>query len=48
LPSAARGTFARITRLVEQGRYALRPLGAEGWREARAAYAGFALERLAG
>ncbi len=47
LPAAARAGFARITALVEQGRYALRPLGAEGWQEARGAYTAFALERLA-
>ena len=46
LPAVARGAFARITALVEQGRYGLRPLHREGWDEARAAYAGFALERL--
>ena len=46
LPAVARSAFGRITELVEQGRYGLRPLQREGWDEARAAYAGFALERL--
>ena len=47
LPPPARAAFAMIADLVEQGRYALRPLGAAGWEAARAAYAGFALERIA-
>jgi hypothetical protein len=47
LAPPARAAFAMIAGLVEQGRYALRPLGAAGWEAARAAYAGFALERIA-
>lgn len=46
LPAPARAAFARIAALVEQGRYALRPLSAPEWAEARAAYTGFALESL--
>lgn len=41
LTGPARDGFARIAALVEQGRYALRPLCAEDWHTARAAYAGF-------
>ena len=47
LPEAARAAFAAITARVESSRYALRPLGADDWQVARAAYADFALQRLA-
>lgn len=46
LPRAASEAFAQITRLVEQGRYALRPLDGAGWQAARDAYTGFALQNL--
>ncbi|WP_298285053.1 DUF4129 domain-containing protein [Novosphingobium sp.] len=46
LPTEARSAFGTITALVERARYALRPLGAEDWSTARAAYARFALEPL--
>ncbi len=46
LPAEARTAFGTITALVERARYALRPLGAEDWSTARAAYARFALEPL--
>lgn len=47
LPERARAAFAAITARVESSRYALRPLGADDWQVARAAYADFALQRLA-
>lgn len=47
LSAPARATFGRIAALVEQGRYALRPLEAPDWAAARAAYADFAEQRLA-
>lgn len=47
LSAPARSTFGRIAALVEQGRYALRPLGPPEWHEARAAYADFAARPLA-
>ncbi len=46
LPDAARTAFAALARLVEHSRYALRPLDAADWHQARAAYAEFALQRL--
>ena len=46
LPETARAAFAAITARVESSRYALRPLGADDWQVARAAYADFALQRL--
>ncbi len=46
LPGEARTAFGTIAGLVERARYALRPLGAEDWSTARAAYARFALEPL--
>lgn len=42
LPDGARTAFATIAGLVERARYALRPLDAEDWQAARAAYASFA------
>lgn len=42
LPDGARAAFATIAGLVERARYALRPLEAEDWLAARAAYASFA------
>ena len=47
LPEKARAAFAAITARVESSRYALRPLGLADWQVARAAYADFALQRLA-
>ena len=47
LPETARAAFAEITARVESSRYALRPLGSADWQVARAAYADFALQRLA-
>lgn len=46
LSAEARTAFGTIAALVERARYALRPLGAEDWSIARAAYASFALEPL--
>lgn len=46
LPAEARTAFGTIATLVERARYALRPLGADDWSTARAAYARFALEPL--
>ncbi|MDB5723797.1 MAG: hypothetical protein JWQ16_551 [Novosphingobium sp.] len=46
LPAAARAAFAAISTRVERSRYALRPLAAEDWQAARAAYADFALVRI--
>lgn len=48
LPEAARTAFATIASRVERSLFALRALGAEDWQVARAAYAEFALARLAG
>ncbi|MFN3469755.1 MAG: DUF4129 domain-containing protein [Novosphingobium sp.] len=42
LPDGARTAFATLAGLVERARYALRPLDAEDWQAARAAYARFA------
>lgn len=47
LPDAARGAFATIAARVERSLFALQPLGLEDWQAARAAYADFALSRLA-
>jgi hypothetical protein len=47
LPAAARAAFAAIATRVERSRYALRPLAAEDWQAARAAYADFAQVRIA-
>ena len=47
LPAAARAAFAAIATRVERSRYALRPLAADDWHAARAAYADFALVRIA-
>lgn len=41
LPVRARGAFGRIARVVEAALFARRPVGAEGWREARGAYEQF-------
>jgi hypothetical protein len=48
LPDAARAAFATIAGRVERSLFALRALGADDWQAARAAYADFALARLAG
>lgn len=47
LSAPARATFAAIAALVEQGRYALRPLGPDDWAAARRAYHDFARQPLA-
>lgn len=41
LPVRARRAFSEIARIVEAALFARRPVGAEGWREARAAYEQF-------
>lgn len=46
LPEAARHAFATIATRVEHSLFALRSLGDDDWRAARAAYAQFALARL--
>lgn len=46
LSATARATFGLLAGLVEQGRYALRPLGANDWQSARAAYADFTGQSL--
>lgn len=43
LPVRARGAFATIALVVEAALFARLPVGAEGWRRARDAYADFAL-----
>jgi len=47
LPAAARLAFAAIAQRVEASRFALRALVEADWTAARAAYADFALQRLA-
>lgn len=47
LPSSARQAFGVIAARVERSLFALRDLDAEDWQAARAAYAEFALARLA-
>ena len=47
LPAGARSAFALIAARVERSLFALRGLGADDWQAARAAYASFALERIA-
>jgi len=44
LPSAARGAFAEIARIVEAALFARRPVGAQGWQAARGAYERFVLK----
>lgn len=46
LPAAARDAFRTISARVERSLFALRPLNAEDWQAARAAYADFALSDL--
>lgn len=48
LPEAARKAFATIAERVERSLFALRPLNIGDWEAARAAYAEFALQKLAG
>jgi hypothetical protein len=48
LPDAARAAFAAIAERVERSLFALRALDRADWEAARAAYADFALARLAG
>jgi hypothetical protein len=42
LPEVVRAAFAQIARIVEAALFAKRPVGVEGWREARDAYERFA------
>ncbi|UCI06028.1 DUF4129 domain-containing protein [Mesorhizobium sp. B1-1-8] len=42
LPARARSAFSEIARIVEAALFARRPVGAEGWRQARGAYERFA------
>lgn len=41
IPVRARNAFSEIARIVEAALFARRPVGAEGWREARGAYERF-------
>jgi hypothetical protein len=43
IPAPARDLFARIARLVERSLFGGRPVAADDWTTARAAYADFAL-----
>jgi hypothetical protein len=42
MPSRARHAFSEIARIVEAALFARRPVGAEGWQQARGAYERFA------
>jgi hypothetical protein len=42
LPAQARAAFTQIARIVESALFARRPVGAQGWRDARGAYERFA------
>ncbi|MDX8436580.1 hypothetical protein RFN25_24445 [Mesorhizobium abyssinicae] len=42
LPARPRGAFSEIARIVEAALFARRPVGAEGWQQARGAYERFA------
>ena len=42
IPSRPRAAFSEIARIVESALFARRPVGAEGWRQARGAYERFA------
>ncbi len=42
LPGMARAAFAEIARIVEAALFAKRPVGVQGWQDARAAYQRFA------
>ncbi|WP_245319628.1 DUF4129 domain-containing protein [Mesorhizobium temperatum] len=42
VPAKARAAFTEIARIVEAALFARRPVGAEGWRQARGAYERFA------
>jgi hypothetical protein len=42
LPDMARAAFAQIARIVESALFAKKPVGVDGWREARNAYERFA------
>ncbi|WP_209348713.1 hypothetical protein [Pontixanthobacter sp. CEM42] len=48
LPDAAKTAFGTIAERVERSLFALKRLGADDWDAARAAYAEFALQKLAG
>ncbi|WP_254018947.1 DUF4129 domain-containing protein [Mesorhizobium escarrei] len=41
VPAKARAAFSEIARIVEAALFARRPVGAEGWRQARGAYERF-------
>ncbi|MCF6103054.1 DUF4129 domain-containing protein [Mesorhizobium muleiense] len=41
IPAKARAAFTEIARIVEAALFARRPVGAEGWRQARGAYERF-------
>ncbi|WP_246135897.1 DUF4129 domain-containing protein [Mesorhizobium intechi] len=41
MPARARGAFSEIARIVEAALFARRPVGAEGWQQARGAYERF-------
>ena len=43
IPTLARELFARIAGYVERSLFGGRPVGADDWMQARAAYADFAL-----
>jgi hypothetical protein len=47
LPAAAQTAFGTIAERVERSLFALKRLGVDDWQAARAAYADFALQRLA-
>jgi hypothetical protein len=42
VPPRARSLFGQMARIVESGLFARRPVGSQGWNEARAAYERFA------
>jgi hypothetical protein len=42
MPPRARSAFGQMARIVESGLFARRPVGVEGWNEARGAYQRFA------
>ena len=44
IPARARHAFTQIARIVEAALFARRPVGAEGWREARGAYEQFVFQ----
>lgn len=44
LPARARGPFSQIAEIVEAALFAQKPVGVEGWKEARGAYERFAFK----